>query len=222
MCVIACRYVLVALCALVCAPALSCELLVDRGAGPEPVRLAGLGPGIAGGELACGPARQAAQVWTLAVDPQKSALGIRDDPLFSQRFTGPLSEVIALRIENDVRLTVFERTSTVGLSRSLASARRDGYRRFATFCDAAPADPLDCSVKGVRLKVRVTFEHADNDGYLDTALHEISYYDGAAKLHVISIVTPYVEGPMANINVWVAAIYAVSDVLSSPAFVAAE
>lgn len=196
-------------------PAHGCELLLEREDGPKPARLDDIGPGIVSGILSCGQTRRLMQFWSLAVDPDQPGLGVRDGKLFDTRYTGPLTELFSAKVEDHVHLSVHERTETVPLSRSPLPGDRHSIRRFVTFCDVdGSPDPLDCSLGATRLKARATARDSDRDGYLDMSLHEISFYDGGSKLHVMSFVTPYSASLTADIGTWIEAINAVSDVLS--------
>ena len=93
--------------------------------------------------------------------------------------------------------------------------------RFFTFCEnTAGADPLDCSVGKTRIKGRRTAEDTDRDGYLDASMHEISYYDGASKLHFMQFVTPWSQSMTADAGLWIEAVNAMSDVLKPKKFAA--
>jgi len=192
----------------------ACEFLLDGDSGPEPVRLTGIQPGIVFGTLSCGSTRRLAQFWTLGVDPEQAMLGVRDGKLFDTKYTGPLTELVSAQIENHVRVSVHERSETIGMPRAPVPAGRHSFRRFVTFCDlGGSADALDCSLGAVRVKARATAKDADRDGFLDISLHEISLYDGGSKLHVMSFVTPYAASVTTDIATWIEAINAVSDVL---------
>jgi hypothetical protein len=195
------------------AAAHACEFLVNTETGMQPVQLSDMNDGIVNGTLGCGSERLNTQFWTMSVDTGKSVLGVRDGKLFETRFTGPLSELLTAQIEDHVDVSVHERTETVELSRGPLPVKRHRFRRYVTFCDAGAADPLNCSLGDVRVKARVTFEHADDDGYLDASMHEISFFDGVSKLHVMSFITPYSQNPTGDISRWIEAINAVSDVL---------
>ncbi|MFZ2101840.1 MAG: hypothetical protein WAU86_14875 [Oricola sp.] len=195
-------------------PASACQLLLDADDGPEPARLSDIGPGIAAGMLQCGRELFPAQVWTLEVDPAKPELGVRDGKLFDTRFTGPLTELVSAKIASHARVSVQERSETVAMSRSPMPEGRNSFRRIVTFCDLSDSgDPLDCSLGAARVKARSTAEDADRDGYLDLSTHEISFYDGASKLHVMSFVTPWEPKLTTDMAHWIDALNAVSDVL---------
>jgi len=196
-------------------PASACAFLPKGEDGPEAAaRLDTLADGIVTGALRCGRDSYAAYVWTLPVDGEQESLGIRDDALFAERHTGPLDQLMAAYVEDHVRITVFERSETVKISRAPMPGDRFSMRRFFTFCDIAGiADPLDCSVGKTRIKGRRTAEDSNRDGYLDVSMHEISYYDGEAKLHVLSFATPYGDSLTADVGLWIEAVNAVSDVL---------
>lgn len=200
---------------LAASPALACEFLPNGENGPESAaRLETIAEGIVTGTLRCGRDSHAAYVWTLGVDGKRENLGIRDDALFSERHTGPLDRLMAAYVEDHVRITVFERNETVKISRTPMPDDRFSMRRFFTFCDVAgTADPLDCSVGKARIKGRRTAEDTNRDGYLDASMHEISYYDGDSKLHVLGFSTPYGDSLTADVGLWIEALNAVSDVL---------
>ncbi|MCI5074967.1 hypothetical protein [Oricola sp.] len=204
-----------ALCVSAAAPALACEFVSDEIEGRAITEtLASVKDGLVPGALRCGTEEHPAYVWTLGVDGDQPSLGIRDDKLFETRHTGPLSPLLAAKVEDHVRMTVFERSETVKIARAPLTDDRFSFRRFFTFCDAdGSADPLDCSVGSVRIKGRRTALDTNRDGFLDMSDHEISYYDGASKLHVIGFSTPYSDSLTADAGLWIEAINAVSDAL---------
>ena len=170
--------------------------------------------GVVSGSIRCGRDTHPAYIWTLHVDGDQASLGIRDDELLNTDHLGPLDELLAADIEDHTRLTVLERTETIPMSRSPIPAGWFQLTRFFTFCEKATGtDPLDCSVGTARIKGRRTAEDTDRDGYLDMSTHEISYYDGASKLHFMSFVTPWTESATADAGLWIEALNAVSDVL---------
>jgi hypothetical protein len=192
----------------------ACEFVRDSVGGPQSARLGDIEPGIASGTLSCGKSRYPAQFWTLAVDSREADLGVRDGKLFDPSHTGPLTELVSARIEKHARVSVHERSETVAMSRSPMPSGRHSFRRFVTFCDlSGNDDPLDCSLGAARLKARATAQDANRDGYPDISMHEISFYDGKSRLHVMSFVTPYAESLTVDIGTWIEAINAVSDAL---------
>lgn len=193
----------------------ACEFLAaDKGGSGIPATFDTVADGVVSGFLRCGREAYPAYVWTLAVDADQPSLGIRDDKLLDTDSTGPLGELLAADIEDHVRMTVLERTDTIGLPRSPVPEGWFKLTRFFTFCESAEgADPLDCSVGAARIKGWRKAEDTDRDGYLDMSTHEISYYDGASKLHFMSFVTPWSESLTADAGVWIEAVNAVSDVL---------
>lgn len=201
----------------------ACEFLLDGDSGPQPARLEDLPPGIFFGALSCGAKRRVTQVWTLDVDPGKAELGVRDGKLFDTKYTGPLTQLASVQIEDHVRVSVHERTETVSMPRSPIPADRHSFRRFVTFCAiSGSADSLDCSLGAMRVKARATARDTDRDGYLDISLYEISVYDGDSKLHVMSFVTPYAASLTADMGTWIEAINAVSDVLTQRELASAD
>lgn len=200
---------------LAASPTLACEFLPNGENGPQPAaKLETIPEGIISGALRCGRNSHAAFVWTLGVDGEQEKLGIRDDALFEERHTGPLEKLMAAYVEDHARITVFERSETAKISRTPMPDDRISMRRFFTFCDvAASDDPLDCSVGKTRIKGRRTAEDTNRDGYLDASMHEISYYDGNSKLHVLSFATSYGDSLTADVGLWIEAVNAVSDVL---------
>ncbi len=196
------------------AQVIACEVSIQAGKELRGARLADLPDGIVTGVLDCAGDRYPAQFWTLAVDPARNHLGVRDNKLFDPVHTGALTRLVSAKVEDHVRVVVLERSETAALSLSAAPQKRNGFRRFVTFCDnIETADPLDCSIGTVRIKARATAEHLDNDGYPDVTLHEISYYDGESRLHVISFAAPYSPRPSGDLSRWIGVINAVSDVL---------
>ncbi|WP_193174450.1 hypothetical protein [Oricola nitratireducens] len=215
--------VLAVLFVLTASPAAACEFLTDAGNGPEAVQFADIQPGIAPGALRCGSDLFPGYLWTLGVDGQQAELGIRDDKLFDAESTGPLVELLSAKVEGHARVTVHERRETAAMPRSPLPQGWFQYRRFVTFCDATGYDdPLDCSLGRARVKARATAADSDRDGYLDMSTHEISFYDGASKLHVLNFVTPWTESLTADIATWIEAINAVSDALKPKKFASAD
>lgn len=206
---------LVSLCVLPAVPAMACEFfLPDQSGGPAAARFETVPDGIVSGMLRCGDESHAAFVWTLGVDADQPSLGIRDDKLIETGHTGPLSELLKARVEDHVRLTVLERTETVDMARSPMPEGWFRYTRFFTFCEEIEGgDPLDCSVGKARIKGRRMAEDTDGNGYLDVSTHEINFYDGASKLHVLGFTTPYSDSMTADAGLWIEALNAVSAVL---------
>lgn len=209
---------------LAASPALACEFLPNGEDGPKPAaKLETVPEGIVTGTLRCGRDSHAAYVWTLGVDGKQESLGIRDDALFAERHTGRLDRLMSAYVEDHVRITVFERSETVKISRTPVPDDQFSMRRFFTFCDVAETvDPLDCSVGKVRIKGRRTAEDSNRDGYLDASMHEISYYDGVSKLHVLSFATHHGDSLTTDVGLWIEAVNAVSDVLQPRPAVAAD
>lgn len=193
----------------------ACEFVVaEKGGTAAPATFETVSEGIVSGALRCGREAYPASIWTLHVDGAQPSLGIRDDRLVNTDTTGPLGELLAANVEDHVRLTILERTETIGMQRSPLPAQWYRLTRFFTFCETAGgADPLDCSVGKARIKGRSVAEDTDRDGYLDTLAHEISFYDGASKLHFLSLVSPWSESPTADAGFLIEALNAVSDVL---------
>jgi hypothetical protein len=73
---------------------------------------------------------------------------------------------------------------------------------------------LDCSIGATRIKARATSEDLDKDGYLDASMHEINYFDGVSRLHVMNFMTPYSANLTRDMSHWIEANNAVSDVLN--------
>lgn len=192
----------------------ACDFLLRGETGMTKATLDDAPEGIAAGMFWCGGDNYGVQLWTLVVDPQQADLGIRDGKLFDTTTIGPLTELLSAQIENHARVSVHERTETVSMQRSPIPRGWHSFRRFVSFCDlAGTGDPLDCSLGAARIKAYSTAKDSDLDGYLDYSLHEISYYDGASKLHVLRFVTPYSKSVTADVGIWIEAINAVSDVL---------
>lgn len=196
------------------APAAACAVFVAADGDMHDARLADLPEGIAAGVLDCAGERHPAQFWTLAIDPGQRQVGVRDNKLFDTLHTGPLTRLVSAQVEDHVRVVVLERSETAALSLSEVPPKRAGFRRFVTFCDDMDnSDPLDCSIGTARIKARATARHRDDDGFPDSTFHEISYYDGGARLHVISFAAPYSARPAGDLSLWIGAINAVSDIL---------
>ncbi|WP_425416698.1 hypothetical protein [Oricola indica] len=204
--------------------AFACEFRPNGASGPEPAATLDMLPeGIVSGTLRCGARAHAALVWTLGVDGGQENLGVRDDKLFEIRHTGPLNRLMAAHVEDHAHITVFERSETVKISSGPLPEGRFSIRRFFTFCDIDhAADPLDCSIGKARIKGRRTAQDTNKDGYLDISEHEISYYDGDSKLHVLSFATPYGDSLTADAGLWIEAVNAVSDVLKPRELASAE
>lgn len=200
---------------LAAAPASACEFLVATKNGAVRAETFDTVPdGVVAGKLHCGSEAYSAFVWTLAVDGDQPSLGIRDDKLHDTTMTGPLSRRLVARVGDHARLTVLERTETVGMARAPAPSGWFSFQSFFTFCEAgADVDPLDCSLGHARVKGWRKDEDLDRDGFLDVTKHEISYYDGASRLHFMNIVTPWKESVTAGAVIWIEALDAVSDAL---------
>lgn len=208
------RLVLIALAFCAAEPAAACTLTSPTDESMRPLRLADMPDGLSGAVMRCGAREMKLQVWTLAVDGAAASLGIRDEPLFSADRTGPLTRLISAKVEAAGQVAVFERRETAALSQGGDQVRRQAFRRFATFCDGrAGADPLDCSLGAARVKARVSVRHADEDGIPDVGVHEISVYDGADRLQVISFIAPYAASPVRDVALWIEVLNAASDVL---------
>ena len=199
----------------------ACEFVAGSDPG-SPVTFDTVADGIVSGSLRCGHEAHPAYIWTLPVDGDQAELGIRDDRLHNTDHVGPLGRLLAADVEDHVRLTVLERRETIPLSRSPVPQGWFRFQNFFTFCGIAEGvDPLDCSVGKARIKGTRTDDDTDRDGYLDTSTHEISFYDGASKLHFLSFVTPWTESLTADAGHWIEALNAVSDVLKPRKYAAA-
>ena len=190
--------------ALRCVLALQDHAIGEAGTPP----LAGLKEGTERGFIKCAAGHRQAHIWTLDIGSSPRA-GVRVDPLFRTSIVGPLQLMAQLTLAGAARLSIFERETTASQTRAGAVSRRHRYQRFMTLCDAATAaDPLNCSYGAARVKGRVTMADADRDGELDTALHEISVFDGGTRLHVIAFSTGLAAQPEDHAGVWVEALQA--------------
>lgn len=197
-----------------CGAAQACRIALAGDAEATPVTFAGLAEGITAARFGCnGQQAMPVVIWTLAIDHRQPHVGVRDNRLFDEAVDGPMRPLVSARIENHARVHVMERRNVSGPPGTAPASRSN--RRFVTFCDAGhEGDPLDCSLAGARLKARVTPVHRDRDGIPDGARHEISHYDGAARLSVLIFDAPYAERPEADIGRWIGMLNALSGILA--------
>ncbi|MFP1630631.1 hypothetical protein ACLB6G_02740 [Zhengella sp. ZM62] len=192
----------------------ACRIALAGEANAAPVTFAALAEGITAARFDCnGQKDLPVLIWTLAIDHRQPHVGVRDNRLFDEAVDGPMRPLVSARIESHARIHVMERQTVSGAARTAPPGRAN--RRFVTFCDAGhEGDPLDCSLAGARLKARVTPVHRDRDGVPDLARHEISHYDGAARLSVLIFDAPYAERPEADIGRWIGMLNALSGALA--------
>ncbi|MEM6668272.1 MAG: hypothetical protein AAF661_03560 [Pseudomonadota bacterium] len=173
---------------------------------PQPFegRLSALGEGTTRFDANCLQQPSSFVVWALAVDAESTYLGVRDDALFQERHTGPLIRLGDAEIGNVARVTVLARPQAIERTPITTGMRQTPHRWFGTICDRTHfGDPLDCNVGEQRIKMRMDAQHVDGDGLLDVSVHEISVYDGDARLYVISFITPYRSSPEEAAATWI-------------------
>lgn len=165
--------------------------------------------------LDCGGRIETFQIWTLAVDSTAATLGVRDDPLFAPRHTGPLVAIADAEIGDFARVTVMTRAEALAAptlrGTPIALGPQDASQRvFGTICDLdAAGAPLDCAVGGRRIKMRADPIDADRDGFVDARAHEISIYDGANRLQVVSFLSTFEDAPLSAAATWLEVLAAV-------------
>ncbi|MDX1717621.1 MAG: hypothetical protein R3287_11990 [Anderseniella sp.] len=189
--------------------------LPDPGSGEVRIeRLNTLAEGTSRGVIKCSASDRRADIWTLDIGNSPTA-GVRTAPLFRAAIVGKLERLAQLTVTGKARLTIFERASTAAQTRAGTVSRRHRFQRFMTLCDASPApDPLNCWYGTARIKGRITMADLDRNGELDTALHEISVFDGGSKLHVIAFNTELAKDPADHAGAWLEALHATTGLLA--------
>jgi hypothetical protein len=189
--------------------------LPDPGSGEVRIeRLSTLAEGTSRGVIKCSTSHRRADIWTLDIGTSPTA-GVRTAPLFRAAIVGKLERLAQLTVSGKARLTIFEPVSTAATTRAGTVSRRHRFQRFMTLCDASPApDPLNCWYGTARIKGRITMADLDRNGELDTALHEISVFDGGSKLHVIAFNTKLAKDPADHVGVWIEALSATTTLLA--------
>jgi len=189
--------------------------LPDPGSGEVRIeRLDTLAEGTSRGLIKCSASHRRADIWTLDIGTSPTA-GVRIAPLFRAAIVGKLDRLAQLTVSGKARLTIFEPASTAAITRAGTVSRRHRFQRFMTLCDAASAaDPLNCWFGSARIKGRVTMADLDRNGELDTALHEISVFDGGSKVHVIAFNTRLVKDPADHAGAWIEALRATTSLLA--------
>lgn len=187
------------------AAAEECGVVSRNGPATGTLTLAELPAGIVRGEMRCGGRARPMAVWTLDVDPTARRLGIRDGPLFRSRPANPLVAVAVAGIGSHARLTLFKRREDERLGRATPGApdRRPPFRLFGTLCDTGAAEPLDCGTGPRRIKMRADIYDSDGDGALDRVRHEISIWDGGARLQVLMFASEHAGQPLRNAVPWI-------------------
>lgn len=179
-------------------------------AGPEDTwrPLAELPEGLLTGEARCDGLARRMAVWTLGVDPEAEDLGLRDRPLFRSRDANPLVRVTGAEVAGAGRITLFKRREDHdrGDARPGQPDRRPPYRLFGTFCDLGAPEPLDCAAGAARIKMRADVVDSDGDGALDRVRHQVSIWDGSARLQVLMFETAHAGRPLGNAVPWLEAL----------------
>lgn len=177
----------------------------DTAAPHAGARLSALPDGLYAATLDCGGEMTPLEIWTLTVDADEPHLGVRDDALFSEEHTGPLVRVGDAVIGKAARVTVLLREQTARRTDAASDFQQAPYRTFGTVCDVHHfGTPLHCGVGARRIKIRSDARDSDLDGALDLSFHQVSVYDGADRLQVISFPAAYDPSPMAAAADWVA------------------
>ncbi len=179
---------------------------VVRQDGAAATALAALPEGIVRGRAECDGVARPIAVWTLIVDADAPDLGVRDRPLFRSREANPLVPVADAAVGEAGRLWLFKRREDHALGGASDPDRRPPFRLFGTFCEAAAAEPLDCSAGAARIKMRADIVDADLDGALDRVRHQVSIWDGAERLQVLMFDTPHAGRPLGNAVPWIEAL----------------
>ncbi|MEO1468761.1 MAG: hypothetical protein AAFV86_06885 [Pseudomonadota bacterium] len=193
-------------------PAAACPFLPGehQQLGAPATSLDKLPEGITKGWVHCpGEAPRPLLVWTMAIDPAASWVGVRDAPLFLPLPENPLVGVAVAGLSGDARFDVFMRREAVTLAGAAPAEgpdTRPPHRVFGTLCARAAPDRLDCSIgeagEARRLKARVDLMDSDADGVLDLARHEVSILDGD-RLQVLRFAVDHQPDTLDVIARWV-------------------